>query len=225
VLGTIEGLDARPVPVDVRLDLPAVPGAGSPAVLTDLTYADRLSTDGAVSGNGMVWLTDAAPDDIVDQLATHGLTVTGDVRATQVQARLEKEGPAIALWFYVIVAVLAAALAAGALILAATVDRDRRVEDLSALRAQGLTRAALRQATLWTYPVLIVVAVVAGLMVALLGWWLTGWALPLAGLEPPSLPLAGWPRVGSILLTAVAASAVLTGVAALTGRRTLRRIR
>ncbi|MBM2619736.1 ABC transporter permease [Actinoplanes sp. LDG1-06] len=224
-LPTIEGLDSRPVRVSVAAALPAVPGAGAPAVLTDLTYADALATDGAASSNALVWLNSSAPADIVDQLAAHGVTVTADVRASQVRARLDTQGPAIALWFYVIVAVLAAALAAGALILAASVDRDRRVEDLSALRGQGLSRAALRQATLWTYPVLIAVAVVAGLGVALLGWWLTGWALPLAGLTPPAIPLAGWPRPVTIGATALATLLMLAGVAVLAGRRTLRRIR
>ncbi|MBU2664660.1 ABC transporter permease [Actinoplanes bogorensis] len=224
-LSAVEGFDARAKAVSVKLAVAAVPGGGSPAVLTDLSYADRVATDGATSTNGMVWLTSEAPADIVAQLTAHGLTVIGDVRAGEVRERLDAEGPAVALWFYVIVAGLAAALAAGALILAAAVDRDRRVEDLSALRGQGLTRAALRQATLWTYPVMVVVALVAGLGVALLGWWLTGWALPLAGLEPPELPLAGWPRVVSVLLTALGTLLVLAGVAVLTGRRTLGRIR
>jgi len=89
------------------------------------------------------------------------------------------------------VACLATALAAGALVLAAAVDRGRRVEDLSALRGQGLTRAALRTATLWTYPVLVAVAVVVGTGIGLLGWSLTGWALPVAGIDPALVPAAG----------------------------------
>ncbi|MGK5685217.1 FtsX-like permease family protein [Actinoplanes sp. URMC 104] len=223
-LRSVDGLDARELPVDVRLRVPAVPGAGSPAVLADLDYADRLATDGAVSSNGMVWLNDKAPADIVPRLTARGLTITADVRATQVRARLDRQGPAIALWFYALVAVLATALAAGALLLAAAVDRDRRVEDLSALRGQGLTRAAVRQATLWTYPVLVLVAVPSGVAVAVLGWWLTGWALPLAGLDPPAIPLPGRPHVLTMLTTALTAAVVLAGVAYLAGRRTLRRI-
>nr|WP_221377629.1 FtsX-like permease family protein [Actinoplanes polyasparticus] len=223
-LPAIDNLDARSTPVDVRASLPAIPGAGSPAVLTDLDYADRLATDGAASSNAMVWLNDKAPKDAVAALSAHNLTVTADVRADDVRKRLDKQGPAIALWFYVIVAALATALAAGALVLAAAVDRERRVEDLSALRGQGLSRSALRQATLWTYPVLVVAAVVAGMGVATLGWWLTGWALPLAGLDPPALPLAAWPRLLTMLLTAAATALLLAGAAVLAGRRTLRRI-
>ncbi|MCO8269785.1 ABC transporter permease [Actinoplanes sp. TRM 88003] len=223
-LPTVDNLDARATRVDVRTSLPVIPGAGSPAVLTDLDYADRLSTDGGATSGSMVWLNDQAPDDVVAALTTHGVTVTADLRASDVQKRLDEQGPAIALWFYVIVAALATALAAGALVLAASVDRNRRVEDLSALRSQGLTRSALRQATLWTYPVLVLAAVVAGLGVATLDWWLTGWALPLAGLDPPALPLASWPRLLTMLATALATTLLLAGAAVLAGRRTLRRI-
>jgi hypothetical protein len=141
-----------------------------------------------------------------------------------VRAGLDEQGPALALWFYVIMAGLAAALAAGALVLAAAVDRVRRVEDLSALRGQGLDRAAVRRATLWTYPALVGAAVPTGVAIALLGWRLTGWALPLAGLAPPAFPLPVLPRAGTMVVTAAAAFMILAGVAVLAGRRTLRSI-
>ncbi|MEV4349693.1 FtsX-like permease family protein, partial [Actinoplanes sp. NPDC049596] len=224
-LRSINGLDAREVPVTVAQSLPVIPGGGAPAVLVDLDYADRLATDGAQTSGAQVWLNDKAPADVVTRLESHGLIITGDEKATQVRARLDNQGPAIALWFYVIVAVLATALAAGALILSASVDRARRVEDLSALRAQGLTRRALRQATLWTYPVLVAVAVAAGMAIAALGWWLTGWALPLAGLSPSVVPVPTWPDPLVVAATAVATAAVLAGVALAAGRRTLREIR
>jgi len=205
------------------LRLPAVPGLGAPAVLVDLDYADRLATDGAQS-LAEVWLSGRAPADALRRLQAQGLVVTADVEAAQVRRQLDDQGPALALWFYVIVAVLATVLAAGALVLAAAVDRGRRVEDLSALRGQGLTRAALRTATLWTYPALVAVAVVAGTGIALLGWRLTGWALPLAGLDPPPFPLPSWPHPASVVLVAAVVLAVLAGVAVLAGRRTLREI-
>jgi putative ABC transport system permease protein len=147
-----------------------------------------------------------------------------DTRPDQARRQLDQQGPALALWFYALAGCLAVALAAGALILAATVDRARRVEDLSALRGQGLSRAALRQATLWTYPVLVTIAVLAGLVIALLGWWLTGWALPLAGLHPPPLPLPGRPRAYVVAATGAVVLVVLAAVAYLAGRRTLKEI-
>jgi predicted lysophospholipase L1 biosynthesis ABC-type transport system permease subunit len=204
--------------------LPAVPGVGLPATLVDLDYLDKQSTDGA-QRLSQVWLSANAPQSVRDGLTNAGLVVTSDLTAAQVRRQLDDQGPALALWFYVIVAVLATALAAGALVLSAGVDRPRRVEDLSALRGQGLSRSALRTATLWTYPVLVAVAVVAGVLIARLGWLLTGWALPLAGIDPPRLPLPGSPHPLVLAAAGLVMFLVLAMVAVLSGRRTLRLIR
>jgi hypothetical protein len=220
----MSGLDTRDVPISRVAQIPAVPGIGAPATLVDLDYLDKVATDGGQSA-AQVWMTSDAPKSVRDGLAKAGLSVTSDLTAAQVRRQLDDQGPALALWFYVIVAVLATALAAGALVLSATVDRPRRVEDLSALRGQGLSRSALRTATLWTYPVLVAVAVVAGVLIARLGWLLTGWALPLAGLDPPPLPLPGSPHPLVLIGAGVVMFLVLALVAVLSGRRTLRLIR
>jgi hypothetical protein len=116
-------------------------------------------------------------------------------------------------------------LAAGALILAAAVDRARRVADLSALRAQGLGPREAGRATLWTYPILAVIAVFTGLGIALAGWGITGWTLPLAGLDPDPLPFPGWPRPLALAGAGLAMLIVLAGVALLTGRDLRHRVR
>jgi len=221
---TITGFDGRLLPAARAAELPVVPESGTRSSLVDLEYADRLSTDAAPAVDPQVWLNDKAPADILDKLALNGLIVTDDVSADQVRRQLDSQGPALALWFYILAGCLATALAAGALILAATVDRARRVEDLSALRAQGFGRGALRQATLWTYPVLVTIAVGTGLAVALISWALTGWALPLAGIDPPDLPLPGWPRPFVVAVVGAAVFAVLACVAYFAGRRTLKEI-
>ena len=202
-----------------------MPRLGTSAVLVDLEYADRQSTDTGLAITPQVWLSARAPADVLDRLAARGLTVTEDRTAAQSLRQLDEQGPALALWFYVLAACLATALAAGALVLAAVVDRVRRVEDLSALRTQGLSRGAVSRATLWTYPALVLAAVIAGLAIGSLVWQLTGWALPLAGLNPPPLPMPSWPDplvmtgVGLVLLV------VLAGVAFAAGRRTDKEIR
>jgi hypothetical protein len=221
---TIAGFDGRSVPAVPVAQLPAIPQLGRDAVLVDLDYLERWSTDTGQAIAPQVWLSRDAPADVLDRLSDQGLAVVDDVSAAQLLAQLDEQGPALALWFYVLAGCLATALAGGALVLAATVDRTRRVEDLSALRTQGLGRRALRRATLWTYPALVLAAVLAGLLIAVLLWRLTGWALPLAGLDPPPLPLPGWPRPLVLPGVAVALLAVLAGVAYLAGRRTHREI-
>jgi putative ABC transport system permease protein len=214
----LSGLDANPMPVVAVAGLPAVPLLGRHATLVDLEYADRMAVDAALAQLPQVWLNDQAPADIVDRLSAQGLTVIGDHRADLTALRLDTQGPALALWFHVLAAGLAVLLGAGALVLAAAVDRGRRVEDLAALRVQGLGRGATGRVTLWTYAILVFAATVVGLMVALLAWALTGWTLPLAGLTPPDLPLPAWPRPAAVLGTCAAVAAVLFLVALATGR-------
>ncbi|GAA2702637.1 ABC transporter permease [Actinoplanes palleronii] len=225
VPGSVTGLDYRQVPVTVAGRLPAVPGVGAPAALIDLEYADRVSADGAPTPGAQVWLSAKAPADVLDRLAAQGLEVTADIRAGQTAARLDRQGPAVALGYAGLVAALVAILAAGVLVLTAAAGRDRQVEDLSALRAQGLSRGAMLRAALWAYPVLVAGAVPAGVVIALAGWAATGWALPLAGLDPSPLPRPSWPSALSVLLAAAILTVVLGGTALLAGRRTLRKIR
>ena len=223
-LDFVTGFDGREVPVTPVAELPAVPRAGTGAVLADLEYLDRLAIDTGQAVAPQVWLSPRAPADVLNRLAGAGLVVVDDVTTAQLRAQLDEQGPALALWFYVLAGGLATALAAGALIMAAAVDRARRVEDLSALRAQGLGRGPLRRATLWTYPALVLAAVLAGLLITLALWPLTGWALPLAGLDPPPLPFPAWPRAIVLAAAGLAVLAVLAGVAWLTGRRTYKEI-
>jgi hypothetical protein len=125
-VGTVVGFDGRPVPVSRVAGLAALPRIGDGAVLVDLEYADRWSTDYGQSYEPQVWLSPRAPADILERLADRGLTVLDDVSVAQLRAQLDEQGPALALWFYVLGGVLATALAAGALALAAAVDRARR---------------------------------------------------------------------------------------------------
>ncbi|AGZ44759.1 FtsX-like permease family protein [Actinoplanes friuliensis] len=222
---SVTGLDGEVLPVTRIAQLDAVPRLGVRAVLSDLEYVDRAATAATRATQPEVWLAPDAPADAVDRLAAQGLVITGDTRASDINDQLREQGPALALWFYVLAGVLSTLLAAGALILAATVDRSRRIEDLSALRAQGLSKQAAGRATLWTYPILALFAVVTGVGIALAGWGITGWTLPLAGLDPPPLPFPGWPRPLVLAGVALLMLVVLAGVALLTGRDLRRRVR
>jgi putative ABC transport system permease protein len=220
----ITGLDGQRMPVTNAETLPAVPQLGRRAVVVDLEYADRTTVNAGLGNVPQIWLNAAAPPDILDRVSAQGLTVIADVRSDQLRRRLEQQGPALALWFHVLTGALAVLLGAGALVLAAAVDRRRRVEDLSVLRTQGLRPGPAGQATLWTYPALVAVAVVIGLLVGAIAWLVTGWALPLAGPYPPDLPLPGWPRVTVLLAVGAVVLLVHTAVAVATGRHLRRRV-
>ncbi|MEV4277918.1 FtsX-like permease family protein [Actinoplanes xinjiangensis] len=220
----ISGLDSKPMLITHAETLPAVPQLGRRAVVVDLEYADRMTMDVGLGNAPQIWLNAAAPPDILDRVSAQGLTVIADVRSDQLRRRLEQQAPALALGFHVLAGALAVLLGAGALVLAAAVDRRRRVEDLSGLRAQGLRPGPAGQAMLWTYPALVAVAVVIGLVVAAIAWLVTGWALPLAGPYPPDLPLPRWPRVTVLLAVGAVVLLVHTAVAVATGRHLRRRV-
>jgi putative ABC transport system permease protein len=222
--GTIADSGPATIAVAPVAGLPVVPGIGRHAILVDLEYSDTISIEPKVAPEPQVWLNAQAPADIVERLAEQGLTVVSETSATTVRAGLDRQGPAVALWFHVIAAILAGLLGAGALGLTVAVDRTRRTEDLAALRVQGLRPRPAGLATLWTYPVLVVIATVVGLLVAVAAWRLTGWALPLAGVDPPDLPLPGWPRPSVLLAAAGAVLAIQFLVAVLSGRNLRRRI-
>ncbi|GAA4928780.1 FtsX-like permease family protein [Actinoplanes utahensis] len=221
---TVTGVAPAPVPLTPVAALPAVPAAGRQAALVELDYLDVLSAEPKEASEPQVWLNAAAPADIADRLAGQGLSVASDAPAATVRAGLDRQGPAVALWFHLIAAVLAGLLGAGALALTVAVDRTRRAEDLTALRIQGLRRGPASQATLWTYPVLVTIATGVGVLVALAAWRLTGWALPLAGLTPPDLPLPTWPRPSAVLAAAGTVLVVEFLVALFSGRNLRRRI-
>jgi putative ABC transport system permease protein len=222
--GTIIDSGATTIPVTSAVALPAVPAIGRQGVIVDLEYSDLISVAPKLVSQPEVWLNADAPAEIVDRLAQHGLQVVSETSAAEVKAGLDRQGPAVALWFHLLAAVLAGLLGAGALALTVAVDRARRTEDLTALRTQGLRPRPAGLATLWTYPVLVVIATTVGLLVAAAAWRLTGWALPLAGLTPPDLPLPTWPRPTALLAAAGAVLVVQFLVAVLSGRDLRRRI-
>nr|WP_296072222.1 FtsX-like permease family protein [uncultured Actinoplanes sp.] len=217
----VTGFDGHDLPVDRSVAVPVIPAVGVTGTLVDLDYADRLDTGATFTGESQIWLSAAAPADVLDRIRATGLIVTSDVSAASVRAALDQDGPALGLLFYLVVGGLTALLAAAVLVQAATVDRARRAEDLSALRHQGLSPADLRRAVLWTYPSVAAAAVVAGTLVGVAGWAVTGWAFP----QPFTLPFSHRPSAAALATAAVVVLAVLAGVAALAGRRTLRAIR
>ncbi|WIM94967.1 hypothetical protein ACTOB_007028 [Actinoplanes oblitus] len=218
----IKGLADDTLRVDPVAALPAVPQLGRRAYLVDLGYTGLLTSGTRRAQAAQVWLNPAAPPDVVDRLTAQGLTVVDDTGTAAVRERLDRQGPALSLGFYLLAAGLATLLGVGALVLTVAVDRGRRTEDLVAMRIQGLRRGPAGQATFWTYPVLVTAAVLVGMLVGVAGWRLTGWALPLAGVNPPDLPLPGQPRWG-VLLWWTGAVLLPYLVAAVAGGRDLRR--
>jgi putative ABC transport system permease protein len=217
---TLTGYDTHPARVTEAARVPALPRLGTDGTLIDLEYADRESTEAGPAHQPEVWLGAAAPPDALARLAKQGLIVDGDIDLATARDRLAAQGPALAVWFHLLAGVLAIILAIGGLGLIASIDSRSRTADLAALRAQGLPSRTSTRAVVSAYPALAVAAGVLGLLVALIAWRLTGWALPVFGEDHPPLPLPVWPDPVVLLGSWLGVTAALVIAALVTSRST-----
>jgi putative ABC transport system permease protein len=207
----LTGLDGRQAPVHQVAKLDGLPRLGRAGALVDLTVADRMATD-AGTADEEIWLNSAAPADVVQRLKAQGLTVTGDSGIAPLRAGLDAQGPALALWFYLVAALLAMLLAAGGLWLASAVDAQPGAADLRALRVQGVPRGVTGRAGLLGYLMVVAAALVVGPLAAAVAWLVAGGSLPVAG-EISVWPVPRWPRPAAVLWPWAAAAATLVAVA------------
>ena len=155
-----QDVPARPV-ATARL-LPLLGRSGS---LVDLEYLDRLLPN-ADHDAMQVWLTADAGDALVGRLREGGLTVLSDETPDKVSARYGNQGPALGLRFQLLVALLGALLAAGAVTVVAAVESPARAAELAALRGQGVRPRTVRAVALTGHLALVGVALVAGVVAA-----------------------------------------------------------
>jgi len=205
------GLDQRYRIVARAATLPAI----DDGLLVDLTDADRAAPDGSALDTPMryqVWAAPGAPPDLRDRLTAAGLHVTGTDTLAAHQARLARQGPALALRLYLIAAFVALLLAAAAVLVTAHLTARPLRYELAALRVAGLPARVLRRAGWREYALLLGTAVAAGAVAGGIGAALAVPRLPqvtdTGGPPPLWLPGPWWPAL------AVAASVVLLGAAA-----------
>ena len=213
----LTGLSGTPLPVhQAGLDL-ALPGLGSGAVLIDLETAER--TVAAAGGSSIVehaqvWLAPDAPADLVAKLTAAGLTVTGEKRAADVLRYQHRQGPGLALRYHYFAAGLALVIAIGVLALTAAVDR--RSDELTALRPQGVPAGVLHTAARAAAILPVLVAVVLAGLATALAWALLGALLPVSVDPAPALTPVLAPPVTAQLLAFPLAGLVLIAIAGLT---------
>src|SRR5262249_17353855 len=123
------GLDGQPTPVRQVARLDGVPRLGRAGALVDLAVADRMAIGTGMRQDEEIWPGRAAPADVVRRLKDQGLVVTGDSGIPTLRAGLDRQGPALAMWFYLVAALLAMLLAAGVLWLANAVDAEPGAAD------------------------------------------------------------------------------------------------
>lgn len=197
-------LGGSPAPVRVAGTATALPALGRSGVLVDLDAARRIIGDASPPGEFQVWISDRAGPGIAGALEAAGLTITSDQSVTGRAAQLGEQGPAVISRFALVAGVVGLLLAAAAIGVAGAVDRRTRLEQLAALRLQGLGG---KVAVLTAYAgmgVLVVAGLTAGLVAAAV-------ARPLAGVVVPPFT-DGWdvlPLPGALGPVALAAAGLI----------------
>jgi putative ABC transport system permease protein len=175
---------AGSTPVKVVGTASVLPVLGDTGVVVDFDATRRIAADADLRGTFQVWLSADAPPSIVDALRTAGLQVVADDSVAARSARLAEQGPAIAAKFALVLAALGLLLAAAAIAVTAAVDRRPQLEQLDALRVQGLSRRTA-VATGWAGSAALVVAGLIGGVIA------AAIARPVAGAVAPPFT-DGW---------------------------------
>ena len=215
---TVLGTEA--VPYRVVATASVLPRLGAQGSMVDLEYAQHSIGDATEAVTQEVWLAANAPADVVERLGERGVDVLSDVTTDELADRLADQGPGIALRFHLLSAAVLLLLAVGTLMIMGTVERRARVGELGALRAQGLSHAAVRRAGYGGVAVLVAGAVLSGLGAALLADAVVTASLPLFADDWSLLPVRGR---GEWIAAVVAAGlgALLFAVAAAAGSAAL----
>jgi hypothetical protein len=209
---TVLGTEA--VPYRVVATASVLPRLGAQGSMVDLEYAQHSIGDATEAVTQEVWLSADAPADVLDRLRERGVDVLSDVTAGELADRLADQGPGIALRFHLLSAAVLLLLAVGTLMIMSTVERRARSGELGALRAQGLSHAAIRRAGYGGVAVLVGGAVLSGLLAAFLADAVVTASLPLFADDWSLLPTRGrgeWiaavaaAGLGALLLAAAAA--------------------
>jgi hypothetical protein len=177
-LATVDNVDGTAIAVHAVASATSLPRLGK-GVLADLEYAERAATGSTLLLDAQVWLGPKAPADAADRLAKAGLVISGQDSTAAAARRLDRRGPALAMWFQLLAGAGATALAVTGMVLMAAVDRRRTLDDLVALRRQGLGGRTAGRGVLWAYLSVAVAAVATGAVAAAIAWWVAGRYLPL----------------------------------------------
>jgi putative ABC transport system permease protein len=205
-------------PVEVVASGTGLPGAGPRGYLVDLEYADRLSGDPDPATSTEVWLAAGTPAAVVGKLRER-LQINSEKTVDQRAAELMRQGPGQAVRVDLLAALLGLAIAALAIVMIATVERDRRAAELRALRVQGLSAAVAARSGLLGYSGLVLGGVLVGLVCAAVSWLAVRAVLPAFVDGWTATPVPASPRPIVIVLALAVVLAVLLGAAAVAARR------
>jgi hypothetical protein len=141
----LAGLDGGTVRARAVGQVPALPRLGDGASLVDLAMAERVMTGPFVYDSTEVWVSAAAPADLVQRLAAQGVAVANVDSVSGRETASVHGGTELAYTLFLLSSIAAATLAIGATAFAVAAGARRREGELAALRAIGVPPARLRR--------------------------------------------------------------------------------
>jgi hypothetical protein len=203
-----------PIPVTRVATMHVVPGLGAEGGLISLEYADLATLEPGPTLDPRVWLTADAPAGLTDRLREAGLVILADRSTVAEVDLLGRRGPALALRFYLLVALAAVALGIGGVAVVAAADRWGQTGQLRALRAQGLPPAVPWKVGFGGYAALTGAGLLLGTLAAALAWWLARGVIPFFADNGGTPYTPATPRPLVALAVLAGATLVLAGAGA-----------
>jgi hypothetical protein len=158
--------------------LPLIPRFGGRGIVMDISYIDLGPAGGSVLSNPEIWLNTSAPPDVLDRLRSAGLVILEERTIATRQQELRDQGPALATRFLLFSTGGALIIAAGALLVAAVLERNRPEDGLGALRVHGVSAHTLGSVASGTRWVALVLSAGLGLAAAAASWALARHVIP-----------------------------------------------
>ena len=215
-------LEAGDTAYDVMGELPLVPRSGPRGLLVDLAGVVSGPSAAPAQTTYDVWLAADDPQRearLRDQLADHGIGVTGRDTAAAHRTAFADEGPTLALRLAVLAGFVSVVLASAVLVVGVATSGASRARDLAGLRVVGVPRRTVRRAAVREHLVVAVLGVVVGAALGVASAQVALPHIPLFATEATRLPLVLDPVWSAVVATTVGCLVLLCAVSVVVGRR------
>jgi putative ABC transport system permease protein len=176
----------------------AIPGAPTNGFIVDREYGELAAGQDMPQVTQQVWVAAGAQSQIETALNAAGVRVTSAISAADADAKLSREGPALASSLFLADAAAAALVAVGAAILGLYLSARRRRYEYAALEASGVPRRRLRRAVGIELAVVLGFGTVVGIATGLGAAALSLRAVPEFATYPAAPPLSYMPSAGPV---------------------------
>jgi putative ABC transport system permease protein len=160
----IDAFGDATAPVRVGATATVLPQLGTAGTYVDLTAALRIDGGRGVGGVPQIWLRADTPASVLDKVRSAGLVVVSDTTLAAAEARFQRQAPQAVLRFALAIALVGMLTAITALIVLASIERESRAAELSAVRRHGLSTRVVAMSSYAGYLMLAASAATTGLL-------------------------------------------------------------